>query len=101
MQIFAYGSLGLTPDQFWNLTPKEYGFFVKGYGQERERRQKDEEPMLHLLRFIGTTLYNAHRGKGARALSLEDLITLSFDKEKKQQRKQTLTAKQFKNLIKG
>ena len=100
MQIFAYGSLGLTPDQFWNLTPKEYGFYVKGYGQERERRQKDEEPMLHLLRFIGTTLYNANRGKGARALNLEDLISLSFDKEKKQT-KNTLTAKQFKNLIKG
>lgn len=35
MQRIAYGFLGLRPDEFWRLTPKEYELMVEGHLESR------------------------------------------------------------------
>ena len=47
MERDAYALLELTPDQFWELTPKEYEFMVEGYKYRKRERARDLQWLLY------------------------------------------------------
>jgi hypothetical protein len=37
MQKIAYGQMGLKPDEFWNMSPREFVLMLRGYKEKQER----------------------------------------------------------------
>jgi len=64
---FAVGPLGLTHDEFWALTPREYEELCIGY-REREKAQWDK------LAWLSAQIYNLYRKKGTKAFTAKDFI---------------------------
>ena len=67
------------PDQFWDLTMRDFREMQKGYLQRLE-----DEQMHHwdLLRTMATYVLQPHLKKG-KGLKPTDILKLPFDKEKK------------------
>ena len=64
------------PDQFWSMTWEEVNVACYGYEKRLARS-------LEMERFIGTVLRNAHRAKGERAISPQELMPLMTDRKPK------------------
>lgn len=41
MESFAYGVMGMTPDTFWGMTPREYALAVKGWHDKRKAEHNE------------------------------------------------------------
>ena len=77
MEVTAYGVLGLLPEQFWNLTMREFRLMQKGY------LKKLEDEQIHnwdLLRTMAVFVLQPHMKKGKR-LKPRDIIPLPKDKK--------------------
>lgn len=49
--------MGLTPAEYWNLTPKQYISFMKGYAMKQRRQAKEDDAnSWALARYIGTAI---------------------------------------------
>lgn len=53
------GSIGITPDQFWGLTPYELHLYAQGVGEKRDRD-------MSALAWMQANLINVHIGKGRK-----------------------------------
>lgn len=77
MEVTAYGVLGLLPEQFWNLTMREFRLMQKGY------LKKLEDEQIHnwdLLRTMAVFVLQPHMKKG-KSLKPKDIIPLPKDKK--------------------
>lgn len=70
MQKFAYGTLGLKPGEFWELTPREFRLMADGFAEEEKRRF---ENLHHLLAWHAANVMNAS-GNLKRPVSVEKLL---------------------------
>jgi hypothetical protein len=73
---FAYGELGLKPDEFMEMAPVDYDRMCTGY------LRKQEKQWLH-TRFIATVLINQSRDpkKKPTPYAPEEIMPLSIDKK--------------------
>jgi len=77
LEVTAYGVLGLLPEQFWNLTMREFRLMQKGY------LKKLEDEQIHnwdLLRTMAVFVLQPHMKKG-KSLKPKDIIPLPKDKK--------------------
>ena len=77
MEVTAYGVLGLLPEQFWDLTMREFRLMQKGY------LKKLEDEQIHnwdLLRTMAVFVLQPHMKKG-KSLKPKDIIPLPKDKK--------------------
>jgi hypothetical protein len=78
----------LTEEQFWNLTPKLFKVLCS-------RKYQNDRRELSNAALITATIANVNRGKGKRALSIEDIIGKDMqDIQKEPQPEELLTLMQ-------
>jgi hypothetical protein len=83
--------MGLKPQDFWNLTLKEWNLTVKGYVKREERLDKRTA-------MICATLWNVNGGKNGKPLSPEDFMP---KKRKPQTPEEMLNIIKMHNQIHG
>jgi hypothetical protein len=72
---FAQGELGLKPWEFWELTWPEYDDCRSGYGLRQERE-------WDRTRHIMTIIHNVNCSKKSQQLRPDQLIRLSWDRQR-------------------
>lgn len=70
--------LGLSPDEFWDLSWYEWGLYVLRQKKQAEKEKYHIENGWEQTRTIWATLVNIHSSKKVKP---SDLIELSFDKK--------------------
>jgi hypothetical protein len=73
--------LGLSPDEFWDLSFFEWSLYVLRYKRQQEQKKERYEHDWSIARVMWATLCNLHRDpkKHPAAYEPKDLIKLSFD----------------------
>jgi hypothetical protein len=81
LEAFAFGQIGLMPDQFYDLLPREWENMVSGWNEKQNRK---EQTQWERTRWIATILLNPHTKK---RISQRDLIVFPWEKEPKKGKK--------------
>jgi hypothetical protein len=76
----AVVELGLSPQEFWDLTWYDWGLFVLRVIRNQKKFIDDQELYLAVERIKIADFRNAHRGKNEIATRPQDIFQLSFDK---------------------
>lgn len=75
---FGLGYLGLSPEEFWNLTPQEYNWKIKGMLRLEEDRFE---------RLLINTYYSGYgmvpKGKGNKTMKPDKFITQFLSEDRK------------------
>jgi hypothetical protein len=80
LEVIAFGWLRLTPDQLYDLTPREFSNMLWGFEQLEKKRDRCEWDKFRLL---ATTLITPHTKKG-RGVRPEQLWPFEWDKKKEE-----------------
>ncbi|NHE57953.1 hypothetical protein [Cyclobacterium plantarum] len=81
---------GLSLNDFYDLTPIEFHFFIKGFENERKHQ-------YNLARFQSYYSIKPHLDKKAQSKSIEQLIPFNWESKKEIKK---LTEKEFRDLQK-
>jgi hypothetical protein len=92
--------MGLDFDVFYGLTWYEYILATKRFDHVEKQREHLEEMEWHRFRLQWASFLNANRNKG-KIVTPEELIPLSFDSEKSQEKKAPLGSKKMKEMMGG
>lgn len=57
----AVGSVGLTPSEFWDLTPEEFGYIFKAWNS---RREEDFQSSWNQTRILSYYIYCSYPKRG-------------------------------------
>lgn len=71
--------VGISPDEFWQLTWYEYDLYLQRMDYRLQKEKYDFESDWSRTRSLWTILANVHRKPNTPALKPSDLIKLSFD----------------------
>lgn len=75
---FGLGYLGLSPDEFWNMTPREYNWKMRGHIRKTE---DDFERLLVSTYYSGYAL--APRSKAQKTMKLDKFIMQFLSEDRK------------------
>ena len=90
--------LGLSPDEFWELSWYEWGLYILRHNKQTERETFKFETGWDQTRKLWATLININSPKG-KGVKESDLIKLSYDKkEVKRKTPEEVEAKFKKNV---
>ena len=98
----------MKPDEFWKLTPGEFGLVVDGVLLEREYQEERQAKVLYLLRIPAALAMAQSTGKPVELVdimhipqsdgSLEEIHKMRAQKKEKQQRKDLEVFEKYKAL---
>lgn len=92
LQKLAYGSLGMKPNEFWELIPSEFLLMVDAFNEAEERKWDNYQ---HILAWHAANIMNA-AGNLKRPVSIDQLL----NKKKKAQKMDKEIQKQKLNELK-
>jgi hypothetical protein len=87
--------LGLSPDEFWELSWYEWGLYVLRQKKLSEEQKFRFETSWDQTRQMWATLININSPKG-KGVKPDDLIQLSYDKKETKRKTPDEVAKKFK-----
>jgi hypothetical protein len=91
-QELALGQLGWTPDVFYNSTPRELKYALRGFHELYQQQQRQD---WERTRWSTTLMLNIHLEKKNR-LSPKDLAVFPWEKTEQQTK---LTTEQAKSIL--
>lgn len=95
MLAIGVADLGLSPDEFWDLSWYEWGLYILREKKRSEDEKFKFETGWDQTRQLWATLININSPKGKGVLP-KDLIQLSFDKKEIKRKTPEEVAKKFK-----
>ena len=80
LESFAFGQIRLKPDEFYDLTPREWSNLVHGFNELENRKEQSE---WERIRWQTTILLNPHTKKRIKS---KDLIIFPWETEAKERK---------------
>ena len=84
---------GLGLNDFYQLTPKEFGDFIEGYNNRNKKQYE-------LARFISYFSIKPHLEKSSQSKSMDVLIPFGWEKDENKIRVKKLSSDEFNDLRK-
>ena len=78
MQEIAIGKLGMSPDVFWGMTPREFFNAQRGFLEIKQSRKRES---WEVARWQAVQLINVHLKKGSKFTKVTDLAVFEWEKE--------------------
>lgn len=75
----AFGQMGIAPDVFWDMTPREFGAAVHGWSELQKRNQRDT---YDAARIVGRAVIQMAVKKGKK-VKLSDVAKMPWDDDKR------------------